>query len=90
MATMTIRCPEELKEEASKVANYYGLDLSTATRCFWKQMTRTRSIPLDLRPSEEPNEESLKAIAETEEIFANGGPTETYDSVEEFMKAVRS
>lgn len=71
MATMTIRCDAEIKKEAAEVAKYYGLDLTSATRAIWTYMARTRSIPL--RFSEEPNEESLKAIEETKEIVARGG-----------------
>ena len=46
-ATLTIRIDEDLKREASEVADYYGLDLSSVTRAFYKQMVnthRTRSL----------------------------------------------
>lgn len=66
-----IRTDEKLKREAARVADYFGFDLASVTRAFWKQMVRTQSIPLSLR-SEEPNDESLRAIRETEEMVANG------------------
>ncbi len=47
MATMTIRCDESDKRAAAEVAEYYGFDLSSVTRAIWKQMARTRRIPLD-------------------------------------------
>lgn len=72
MPTLTIRVDEETKREASEVARYYGFDLSSVTRAFWKEMARTHSIPLTLR-SEEPNEESLQSICEADEIIAKGG-----------------
>ncbi len=71
MVTMTIRCDEADKKAAAEVAAYYGFDLSSVTRALWKQMARTHRIPLDFG-YEEPNEESLKAIQETEEFFASG------------------
>lgn len=55
---------------------------------FWKQMVRTESIPLTLR-SEEPNEESLGAIRETEEIFASHRPGEGFKTARELLDAAR-
>ncbi len=70
-ATLTIRIDEDLKREASDVANYYGLDLSSATRAFYKQMVNTRRIPLTFAP-EEPNAESIEAIREGNAFLASG------------------
>ncbi len=70
-ATLTIRVDDNLKREASEVADYYGLDLSTVTRAFYKQMVNTRRIPLTFVP-EEPNAESLEAIREGDAILASG------------------
>lgn len=70
-ATLTIRIDNDLKREASEVADYYGLDLSSVTRAFYKQMVNTRRIPLTFAP-EEPNEESLEAITEGDAFLASG------------------
>ncbi|MGN0261887.1 MAG: type II toxin-antitoxin system RelB/DinJ family antitoxin [Eggerthellaceae bacterium] len=70
-STLTIRIDEDLKRGASEVASYYGLDLSSVTRAFFKQMVNTRRIPLTFAP-EEPNEESLEAIAEGDVFLASG------------------
>ncbi len=43
----SIRCDKDLRDSAAKVAEYYGLDLSSVTRAFWKQMAQTHTIPLD-------------------------------------------
>lgn len=72
-STLTIRLDNELKRGASEVAAYYGLDLSSVTRAFYKQMVNTRRIPLTFAP-EEPNDESLEAIAEGDEFLASGKP----------------
>lgn len=74
MATMTIRCDEKDKREAARVAEYYGFDLSSVTRAFWKQMGRTGRIPLDLG-NEAPNGESLQAIREAEQMMQDGTGT---------------
>ena len=86
MTTMTIRCEEKDKIAAQQVAEYYGFDLSSVTRAFWKQMGRTHRIPLDLG-NEEPNDESLEAIRETEELIARGGTGRSYSSVRELLDA---
>lgn len=70
-ATLTIRIDDDLKREASEVADYYGLDLSSVTRAFYKQMVNTRRIPLTFAP-EEPNAESLDAIREGDVFLASG------------------
>jgi DNA-damage-inducible protein J len=89
MATMTIRCDEADKKAAAAVAEFYGFDLSSVTRALWKQMARTKRIPLDCN-SYEPNDESLIAIAETEEIIANGGTGQSFSTAEELLAAARA
>lgn len=69
--TLTIRIDDALKREASEVADYYGLDLSSVTRAFYKQMVNTRRIPLTFAP-EEPNAESLETIREGDVFLASG------------------
>ena len=79
-----VRVNESTRDRAAEVARSYGLDLASVTRAFWTQMARTGSIPLSLDYAE-PNEASLEAIRETEEIFAeNGGGR--FGSVEELVK----
>lgn len=89
MATMTIRCSEADKKAAAEVAEYYGFDLSSVTRAFWKQIGRTRRIPLDLG-NEMPNEESLKSILEADDILAAGGTGKSYDSGRALLDAARA
>lgn len=69
--TLTIRVDDDLKREAAEVADYYGLDLSSVARAFYKQMVNTRRIPLTFAP-EEPNAESLEAIREGDAFLSSG------------------
>lgn len=87
MATMTIRCDEEDKRAAQEVAEYYGFDLSSVTRAFWKQMGRTHSIPLDLG-REEPNAESLESIREAQDIIRQGGTGRSFSCGREMLDAI--
>ncbi len=89
MTTMTIRCSEADKKAAAEVAEYYGFDLSSITRAFWKQIGRTRRIPLDLG-NEAPNEESLKSILEADDILASGGTGVSYGSGRALLDAARA
>jgi DNA-damage-inducible protein J len=61
----------EDKAAASEIAEYFGFDLSSVTRAFYKQMIREHRIPLDLT-MQEPNAQSLAAIKETEEMIQTG------------------
>ena len=70
-SSLTIWLDADLKRGAAGVADYYGLDLSSVTRAFYKQMVNTRRILLTFAP-EEPNEESLAAIAEGSAFLASG------------------
>ena len=70
-STLTIRIDDDLKRGASEVADYYGLDLSSVTRAFYKQMVNTRRIPLTFAP-DEPSIESLEAIREGDAFLASG------------------
>lgn len=88
MVTMTIRCDEADKKAAAEVAEFYGFDLSSVTRAFWKQMGRTYRIPLDLG-NEMPNEESLRSILEANDILAAGGTGKSFDSGRALLDAAR-
>ena len=70
-STLTIRLDDSLKRDASNVASYYGLDLSSVTRAFYKQMVNTSSIPLTFT-RDEPNAESVEAIEEGNEFLSSG------------------
>lgn len=87
-STLTIRLDEDLKRGAAEVAEYYGLDLSSVTRAFYKQMVNTHRIPLTFAP-EEPNEESLAAIVEGDAFLASGRPGR-YSSGRELLEAAMS
>ena len=70
-STLTIRLDSNLKEEASRIVEHYGLDISTAMRAFLTQIVNTNAIPISF-DYEQPNEESLIAIQETKEMTARG------------------
>lgn len=82
-SSLTIRLDSGLKEEAARIVEYYGLDLSSATRAFYTQIVNTGAIPLSF-DYEQPNAESMIAIQETETMIADGsgiGCASGYDLV---------
>lgn len=84
MASVTVRVDEETKTEAAKIVEDFGFDLSSVTRAFYRQIVREQRIPLNLSYSE-PNEESLEAIRETEEMIRSGsgkGYTSGHDLIQ--------
>lgn len=74
MTSYTLRLDEADKQAASEVVEYYGFDLASVTRAFYKEIIRTRSIPLSLGRGDSPNAESLRAIEDAEVFFASGNP----------------
>ena len=88
MATLTLRLSDDLKSQASEVAEYYGFDLGAVTRAFYSQMVREHAIPLNLR-AYEPNEESIRAIAETDTAIASGD-YDLYDDASSLLDAAKA
>lgn len=84
-SSVTIRVDSETKEAAARIAEYFGFDLSSVTRAFYKQMIRENRIPLNLSDPE-PNEESLESIREADAILAAGKPG--YKSADEMFAAM--
>lgn len=71
--TVTIRLDERTKQAASAVVEDLGLDLSSVTRAFYKQIIRENRIPLSLsRTGPVPNDETIEALREADRMFAAG------------------
>ena len=86
MVTMSIRIDEEEKKQAAKIAEYYGFDLSSVTRAFYKQMIREKRIPLNLG-NYEPNEETIESLRESEEMAKAG--VSRFKTVEETIASLK-
>ena len=84
-STLTIRLDSNLKDEASRVVEHYGLDISTAMRAFLTQIVNTNAIPLSFDYAQ-PNEESLIALREASEMIASGSG-ESYNSGHDLIRA---
>lgn len=85
MANVNVRIDNKIKSEAEMVFSQIGLTPTAAINLFYKQVIRTNSIPFELK-ADIPNESTLKAIAEVEEMEKNPDSSKGFDNVEELME----
>ena len=71
------RIDEKVKRKASKALRGMGLSMSDAIRLMLVRVAEEKALPFDVY---EPNEESLKAIAEAEQ-----GKGQRFATVEAYM-----
>ena len=76
-AVVRARIDEKTKRKASKALAGMGLSMSDAIRLMLVRVAEEKALPFDVY---EPNEESLRAIAELER-----GEGRKFETIEEFM-----
>ena len=86
MASVTIRVDDGTKAEATEIVEGFGLDLSSVTRAFYRQIVRERRIPLSLS-YDVPNDETIAALREGAEILATGGTGQSFSSGRDLLDA---
>ena len=86
MTSVTVRVDKKTKLDAARIVEDFGFDLSSVTRAFYRQIVRENRIPLTLSYPE-PNDESLEATRETEEIIKRGGTDRSFSSARELLDA---
>ena len=85
MPNINIRIDEQTKRNAERVFSKLGLTPTTAITLFYIQVARTNSIPFELK-ADIPNETTLKAINEIDEMENNPEKYKTFNSVDELME----
>ena len=76
MASVTVRVDADTKQKAANIAEDLGLDLSSVTRAFYKQIVREKRIPLNLSYTIVPPE-TMEALDEAKNRLADGQPRST-------------
>lgn len=66
---LNVRMDDELKEQAIAVLGSLGLSASDAVRMLFTRVVRDRAFPLELKL---PNDETLAAMAQADEIIRVG------------------
>lgn len=74
---VSVRVEEELKDEANKIFDAIGLDMSTAIKLFLKKSVQVRGIPFQLTVE---NKETMEAILEAET-----GQTKAFNTVDDLF-----
>lgn len=82
--TLNVRINKNTKQQAQKIVEKLGLDLSSAVKLFLNQVINTKSIPFEIRTENgyTPAYEA-RLLKEVEYMKKHG---KRYDSVEEALK----
>ena len=83
--SMAIRMNKEIKKEAQEIFAALGMDMTTAINVFLRQVIYFRGFPFDVR-LDIPNEETLAAINEVQQMKKNPDLGKAYTDVDEMMK----
>lgn len=81
-----INIDSNIKNEAQKLLDDFGMDLSTAINIFLHQMVRDRAFPFTIRENI-PNDVTLAAMEAADNNEELYGP---FDTVEELMEALNA
>lgn len=87
MSTVNIsmRIDEELKKQAEDLFNDLGMNMTTAFTVFARQAVREQRIPFSIS-REIPNEETLVALEEVQQMKQDPSIGKSYTDVDEMMK----
>ena len=84
-SNMNIRMDKEVKEQAQKIFAQLGMDMTTAVNVFLRQTIRHNGFPFELR-LDTPNEETMAAIREVQQMKQDPTLGKSYTDVDEMMK----
>ncbi len=76
----------ETKNKAAAIYRELGFDMTVAINMFLKKSIQCHGIPFDLILDEVPNEETLEAMREVEEMEKHPENYKGYTSIEEMKK----
>ena len=86
MATINIRVNDGLKKQSEAIFDELGLSVTAAMTIFLKAVVRTNSIPFSL---EIPNNETLEAFKEVDDISSGKAKAKKYSSAAEIKKDLK-
>ena len=83
MATINVRVDETLKHNSERIFGDLGMGMTTAIVIFLKAVVRNNGIPF---PLEIPNDETLKAFKEADDISSGKVKAKKYSSAADLRK----
>lgn len=86
MATINIRVDDGLKKQSEMIFDALGVSMTAAMTIFLKAVVRTKSIPFSL---EIPNDETLKAFKEVDDISSGKAKAKKYSNAAELRKDLK-
>ncbi len=86
--TMTIRMDSQVKNDAQKIFHKLGMDMTTAINIFLRKAIARKGLPFDVC-LEEPNEETLEAMAEAMEIAKHPEKYKSYESFSDLVHELK-
>lgn len=86
-ATINIRVPEDVKENAKSAYEKLGIDLSTAINVFLRKSIEYGGFPFEVRISQ-PNNETLEAIKNSFEHPEQGVRFSNKEELKDFLNAL--
>ena len=99
MAQVNIRIDDTLKEQGEELFSALGLSFSSAVSAFVSQAVREGGIPFKLStkvdpfysaPNNVPNDETLAAMQEVEDMISGKVKGRSYSSFSELLKEVEA
>ena len=84
---LNIRMDAELKKQFEAFCDEVGMSMTTAINVFVKRVVRDHEFPFDI---EIPNEETLAAMREVEEIEKDPSKYKAYNTAEEMIRDILS
>lgn len=87
-SSITVRLDSIDKKRFEIFCNGTGLSISSVVNMFIKKVLRDKKIPFVIEYPDIPNEETMLAIEEAEELLANPSAIQTYDSFQDIIAEV--
>ena len=87
-SVINVNVPTDVKEEATKIFNNLGLNMSTAINMFLKRAIFEHGIPFEVKEiNPEPSKELLEALKEGDQIIKDieSGKRKPYNSPAELF-----
>ena len=87
MTTINVRVDEKLKMDASELFDELGLNISTAINIFLRQSLIRGGLPFEV-VKEVPNETTLAAMKEAEEMMKNPSAYKGYTDIDAMFEDI--
>ena len=82
---MSIRLDSEVKEQAQRVFNSLGMDMTTAINIFLRQAIQYQGLPFDVRL-----DESRKLVEVLADLDQNRNMSQSFGNVSDLMEDLRA